>query len=96
MASPEDWKTIGVISKSKAIDNVEKQWSRDMPAYKRLRQDGTQPKRIDGCAELEARAVDRQEIEMGHLYKNEKEKVHMQEGMRLAEEMRLGIPHAQA
>ena len=33
-----------------------KNWDRDMPAYKRLRKQGFQPKAIDGCAEVEAKA----------------------------------------
>jgi hypothetical protein len=39
----------------------------DMPAYKRLRQQGLQPRDIDGCAELEARAETVREIEAGQL-----------------------------
>lgn len=38
---------------------------KDMEAYKRIRKEGLQPPRIDGCAELEARANYRTEIEMG-------------------------------
>lgn len=40
-------------------------WDRDMPAYKRLRNEGLQPPHIAGCAELEAKADYRTEIEMG-------------------------------
>lgn len=81
----EKWLSIGVLKPQHPGD---KAFAKDGPAYKRLRQDGTQPKKIDGCAELEARACDRQEIEMGHLYSSPEEKAHMQEGMRLAEEIR--------
>lgn len=35
-----------------------RRWDKDMPAYKRLRADGHQPRRIDGCHELEATAKD--------------------------------------
>lgn len=38
------------------IDRTERQWQRDMPAYKRLRRQGYQPKQIDGCAQIEAKA----------------------------------------
>ena len=46
---------------------MEAKWSRDMPAYKRLRNDGMQPPKIDGCAEIEALAKDQREIEIGHM-----------------------------
>lgn len=45
----------------------EAQWDRDMPAYKRLRQDGLQPPRIDGAAELESRAAHKTQVEMGQV-----------------------------
>jgi hypothetical protein len=41
----------------------EKRWSKDMPAYKRLRQQGLQPRQIDGCAVLEKGATERWQIE---------------------------------
>ena len=68
------------------IDRTEAQWGQDMPAYKRLRANGLQPKNIDGCAELEKRATDRFEVEMGHLF-SEKEKPAIREGMQVAKEM---------
>ena len=34
-----------------------KRWDKDMPAYKRLRQQGFQPRSIDGSAEVERKAV---------------------------------------
>lgn len=43
----------------------EKRWDRDMPAYKRLREEGLQPKSIDGAGDLETRANDKLEIEGG-------------------------------
>lgn len=45
----------------------EQRWDKDMPAYRDLRRQGTQPPRIDGCAELAARAETRTEIEDGRL-----------------------------
>lgn len=36
-----------------------------MPAYKRLRADGLQPKRIDGCAEIEKKAKESWQVETG-------------------------------
>lgn len=38
-----------------------------MPAYKRLREDGVQPRAIDGSANIEARANTLHEIESGQL-----------------------------
>ncbi len=46
---------------------MEARWERDMPAYRRLRDNGLQPPHIDGCAQLETRASSQLEIEMGHL-----------------------------
>ena len=43
----------------------EARWERDRPAYKRLRHDGQQPRCIEGCAELEAKAASAAEIELG-------------------------------
>ena len=46
---------------------MEARWDKDMPAYQRLRNNGLQPIKIDGCADLERRANSQLEIEMGHL-----------------------------
>lgn len=47
------------------VNATEKQWNRDMPAYKRLRADGLQPKRIDGAAEVERKAKETWQVETG-------------------------------
>lgn len=47
------------------INAKEKQWDRDMPAYRELRKQGEQPRRIDGCADLAARAESSLEISYG-------------------------------
>ena len=47
---------------------LEKRWHRDMHAYKRLRDQGLQPPRIDGCADLEVNATTRFEVESGMAY----------------------------
>jgi hypothetical protein len=57
----------------------------------RIRKEGLQPQHIDGCAELEARAHDRIEVEMGHVFETRKELEKAQEGMRLAEDMKWGM-----
>ena len=49
------------------INATEDGWDRDMPAYKRLRREGLQPRSIDGSRELEAKANDRLEVENGLL-----------------------------
>ena len=38
------------------VNQTERNWNKDMPAYKRLRANGLQPKRIDGAAEVEKKA----------------------------------------
>ena len=45
------------------INQRAKNWDKDMPAYKRLRKNGVQPKAIDGAAALEARASTVAEVE---------------------------------
>lgn len=44
---------------------LEAAWSQDMPAYKRLRREGLQPKNVNGSAELERKANTRIEVEHG-------------------------------
>jgi hypothetical protein len=45
------------------INEREKGWNKDMPAYKRLREQGLQPRQIDGASVLESRATERWQIE---------------------------------
>ncbi len=65
----EHWQSVsftGVTSAAaKKINKVEAGWDKDMPAYKRLRANGLQPKNIDGCAALESKAETPQEIQAG-------------------------------
>lgn len=44
-----------------------KQFEKDAAAYRRLRSDGLQPERVDGCAVLEAKAKSTVEVEHGRL-----------------------------
>lgn len=53
--------------KASEINATEKQWSKDMDAYKRLRRDGLQPAHIDGARELEQKAEHRSQVETGIL-----------------------------
>ena len=52
------------------INAREARWQKDMPAYKRLRQQGYQPPRIDGCAELETGATTEHEVVLGKVAAN--------------------------
>lgn len=45
------------------INQRAKNWDKDMPAYKRLRQNGLQPKSIDGAAAVESRATTAAQVE---------------------------------
>lgn len=74
---------LGIVSPTTI---KERDLSKDMGAYKHLRRDGLQPKQIDGCAELESRATDRFEVELGHLIPD-KDKPAVREGLQAAKEM---------
>lgn len=50
-----------------------------MPAYQRLKGDGFQPDRIDGCARIEGLAETRCEVDMGRIVHNREERVRTQE-----------------
>ena len=84
MVAPQDYRTIGIVKGSKG----EKKLAKDMDAYKRIRKQGLQPKTIDGCAELEAKANNRLEVEMGHLFSTKEDWAKAKEGMGRAEEIR--------
>lgn len=62
-------------AKVKEVDDREKRWDKDMPAYKRLRKQGLQPKTIDGAAHLEAKATTRFEIESGRVLEGETKRI---------------------
>lgn len=53
-----------------ALVEREKQWNRDMPAYKRLVQSGIQPQTIDGAAEFEKHANSPLEFKLGRIVDN--------------------------
>jgi len=48
-----------------SINSTERNWHKDMPAYKRLRKEGLQPKSIDGAAEVEKKAEHKWQVESG-------------------------------
>lgn len=45
-----------------STDQLEKNWQKDIPAYKELVKQGIQPEQVDGCADLAARATTAEEI----------------------------------
>lgn len=47
------------------VNQTERNWNKDMPAYKRLRADGLQPRKIDGAAEVEKKAQEKWQVETG-------------------------------
>ena len=61
--------------KFQEVEAREKRWNKDMPAYKRLRDQGYQPKGIDGAAALERDATTRFEIESGTAFAGQGKKV---------------------
>lgn len=68
------------------INATDARWDKDMPAYKRLRWNGLQPKQIDHCAELESRATDSFEIEMGTIVPKHR-RSQVKEGLAIAKEL---------
>ena len=62
---------------SQAVEDREKRWAKDMPAYKRLRQQGLQPKTIDGAAHIEAKAETRFEVESGQVLPGQAKKLKL-------------------
>ena len=60
---------------SQAVEAREKRWEKDMPAYKRMRQQGLQPKTIDGSAHIEAKAETRFEVESGQVLPGQAKKI---------------------
>ena len=49
------------------IEATERQWSKDMDAYKRLKQDGLEPAKIDGAANIEKKADHSSQVVTGIL-----------------------------
>jgi hypothetical protein len=54
-------------SRSAVIAQKDRVLEKDLAAYKRLRDDGVQPKNIDGSATVEARANEKWQVETGIL-----------------------------
>lgn len=78
---------FGTASEEASVINArEKRWDVDLPAYKRLRREGLQPKSIDGAKDLEAKATDRLEIDMGHILPDPADRARAVEAMAMVEE----------
>jgi uncharacterized membrane protein len=75
--------SIGVVKRQ--MDAEQKTLDKDRAAYKRLRRDGMQPPRIDGCAHLEKEAVTTLEVQTGVVMANLSTKERRQMAERLAE-----------
>ncbi len=54
-------------ARSAVIEKKDRVLDKDLDAYKRLRRDGVQPRKIDGCANAEKRAEEKWQIETGLL-----------------------------
>ena len=65
-----------------AIDKKEGGWKVDIPAYRRLRKQGLQPKSIDGSARIEARAETKAEVELGKIIEDKGLRDSVDEAMR--------------
>lgn len=85
--------SFGVLtdSGSKRVERKEQVLAADLPAYRRLRRDGLQPKGIDGAAELEKHVANGQwDIDLGRIVPLS-EKSRVEEGYHMAQEMGLGV-----
>jgi hypothetical protein len=56
---------ISIGSFPTPITEKERKWDKDMRAYKSLRRDGLQPKKIDGSHVVERTAKNEREVTMG-------------------------------
>ena len=73
---------------AKEINERERRWQKDMPAYKEMRKTGLWPTRIDGAAEMQTRARSQWEVETGHLFDSPQESKEALEGLEAARELR--------
>lgn len=54
-------------AEAQRINAKERQWQRDMGAYKEMRRQGLQPNHIDGCHKLQNEATTVAEVETGRV-----------------------------
>lgn len=76
-----------------AVNAKDKVLSDDLAAYKRLRRDGLQPKRIDGSATVEARANSQFDIDLGHVVPKSQE-ARIREGFEAVRQIQVVVPDA--
>lgn len=67
----------GARDKASVERKREKNWSRDMDAYASMREQGLQPSKIDGSADLANAASDAWEVEHGIVMSPELRKSHL-------------------
>lgn len=77
----------------RAINEREKRWDVDMPAYKRLRKEGYHPKSIDGAHDVERDAKHPLEIEMGRKLRYEDGRPATERDVERAQEMHSEMAH---
>ena len=63
--SPSATPTRGQGTEAVRINRTEKRWDVDHAAYRRLRADGLQPRRVDGASVVEKRAETVADVERG-------------------------------
>lgn len=71
------------------VNATERRWEMDMPAYKRLRKNGVQPRSIDGAAVLERHATHEVEMDMGRVIPSKGLKDRIEEGNAISKELGL-------
>lgn len=57
--------TRGRTARSAVIESKDRVLDKDLDAYKRMRQNGVQPRKIDGSAKVEKRAEEKWQVETG-------------------------------
>lgn len=77
----------------RAINEREKGWDADMPAYKRLRKEGHHPRSIDGAHALERDAKHPLEIEMGRKLRYPNGKPASERDVNRAQEIHSELAH---
>lgn len=73
----------------RAMDAKDKALDGDLAAYKRLRNNGLQPKAIDGSLDVERKVTSQFDIDLGHVVPK-KDVPRVREGFALAREMGMG------
>jgi hypothetical protein len=77
----------------RAINEREKRWDSDMPAYKRLRKEGHHPRSIDGAHDVERDAKHPLEIEMGRKLRYPDGKAASERDVERAQEITAELAH---